>query len=247
MNSGESDSGQVSRVFDRTRWSMVAGAAAGRRESLVDLCQQYWYPAYAYVRRCGHAPAESNAIVRAFLGLLVGERLDGIEAGSCGRFREYLRGELSRYLAQGRHRGAATPVAIGLTAPVPAEVMEDRYLGEASDKDTPESAFERAFAHDVIGRAFERLEGEARQAGRADMYQALESYLAAEPPPGEYERLANLLGTRPLALVIALKRMRQRFRELVNQELAETVSSEEDLAAERQTLSVVLGNAGKPR
>ncbi len=247
MSSGESDPGQVSRVFDRTRWSVVAGAAAGKHESLLDLCQQYWYPAYAYVRRCGHAAAESNAIVRAFLGLLVAERLEGVDARSCGRFREYLRGELSRYLARGRHRGGESDGGIGLTAPVAAEVMEDRYLGESTENDTPESAFERAFAHDVIGRAFERLAGEARQAGRMDMYQALEPYLAAEPPPGEYERMATLLGTRPLALVIALKRMRQRFRELVNHELAETVSSEEDLAAERQTLSMVLGSEGKHR
>ena len=72
------------------------------------------------------------------------------------------------------------------------------------------------------------------------MYDALQPYLDSDPGPGEYEALAQHLKSRPLALVVALKRLRQRFRELVGEELADTVTSAEELATEQSALHSVL-------
>jgi hypothetical protein len=85
-----------------------------------------------------------------------------------------------------------------------------------------------------------RLRREATQAGREAMFEALEPFLTIDPPPGQYEAISGTLGTRPLALVVALKRLRQRFRELADEELAETVTSADELEAERVALHAAL-------
>jgi RNA polymerase sigma-70 factor (ECF subfamily) len=78
------------------------------------------------------------------------------------------------------------------------------------------------------------------------MCEALEPFLARDPLPGQYDELGRKLGVRPLALVLALKRLRQRFRELVREELADTVASAEELAAEQEALLAVLDRGGPP-
>ena len=72
------------------------------------------------------------------------------------------------------------------------------------------------------------------------MFEALEPFLGNDPQAGVYEAIARQLTIRPLALVVALKRLRQRFRELVGEELADTVTSPDDLAAEQQALHAIL-------
>jgi hypothetical protein len=77
------------------------------------------------------------------------------------------------------------------------------------------------------------------------MFEALQPYLSQEPGPGEYELIAQRLRMRPLALAVALKRLRQRLRELAGRELADTVASPDDLAAEQAALLSVLRNPPK--
>ena len=106
--------------------------------------------------------------------------------------------------------------------------------------DSPEQAYRRSFALEVLSRGLKRLRAEANQTGHADMCEALEPFLTREPLPGQYDELGHKLSMRPLTLVMALKRLRQRFRELVRDELADTVASAEELAAEQQALLAAL-------
>jgi RNA polymerase sigma-70 factor (ECF subfamily) len=201
---------------------------------------RYWYPVFAYARRCGHPPAIAQEITQAFFHHLVAARLRAVGSAPPTRFREWLLAELARFVA---HDWRGQPVAqpsTDLIAPLPTALLEQRHLAEGTAPANAEVGFRRSFALEVLSRALNRLRREAQQAGREAMFERLEPYLTVEPGPGEYAALAEALGSRPLALVVALKRLRQRFRELADDELAETVSAAEDFEAERAALHAAL-------
>ena len=225
--------------FTRTRWSIVRGLRGTRADAdaaLAELALRYRYPVYAYVRGCGHPQAVAQAITQAFLRQVAADLRSGRGAPT-GRFRVWLLVRLGMFLA-----GDWQPLADaagGPAAPPPAE-LEARRRDELAPGDSPEQAYRRGFALEVLSRGLQRLRAEARQTGHVAMCDALEPFLAREPLPGQYEELGRQLSIRPLTLVMALKRLRQRFRELVRAELADTVASADDLDDERQTLFAAL-------
>ena len=229
-----------SQDFTRTRWSMVQrlrgpnpGAA---RAALAELAVRYWYPVYAYVRRCGHAPEIAQDITRAFLHQVATETRDGT-AVPRGRFRGWLLLRLGTFLAGDWRELVDGEPLVATLAP---DDVEPRTRGDLAAAGSPGQAFQRSFALEVLARGFKTLQAEARQTGHMDMYEALEPYLSRDLLPGQYEEIGRRLGVRPLALVLALKRLRQRFRELVQQELADTVASPEELDAEQYDLLAAL-------
>ncbi len=229
------------RQFATTRWSMVIQTSgttpADARGALIELVQRYWYPVYAYVRRSGHDPAPAQEITRGFLQRLL-SAFTAEPARPQKHFRSYLLTELTAFLASD-WRAAITAESSTGVALLPPN-LEPRYLRDHADVASPTAAYERSFALEVIARALKHLQAEASRAGHQAMYTALEPFLGRDPGAGEYEAIAQQLSSRPLALVVALKRLRQRFRELVGAELADTVTSSEDLAAEQRTLHSVL-------
>ena len=229
-------------AFAETRWSLVAamqGDARSGRDSLAELCQSYWYPVFAYVRRCGHAPERSYQLTQSYFAHLLAELRDA-NPHEFGRFRSFLLARLNRFLAEDQER---SPGHAGLAAPLTLAEVEQRQKRELGPEATPERAFQRSFALEVLARSHTRLRHEANEGGRIAMFDLLEPYLTAEPEAGQYEVLARALGSRPLAVVVAVKRLRQRFRELVDGELAQTVASDADLAGEREALLAVMGRS----
>ena len=226
--------------FTRTRWSIVRRLqgehAGGARDALTELALRYWYPVYAYVRRCGHPQEIAQDITQVFLQQAANDLRDNRNTPP-GRFREWLLLRLNVFLA-GEWReligGEGLPEAPPLTE------LEARSRSERVADDSPEQAYRRSFALEVLSRGLKRLRAEANQTGHADMCEALEPFLTREPLPGQYDELGHKLSMRPLTLVMALKRLRQRFRELVRDELADTVASAEELAAEQQALLAAL-------
>lgn len=223
--------------FANTRWSLVmqldAPCAPGTPNALAELCLGYWYPVYAYVRRCGHVPETAQDITRAFLQHLIQQSREGMRPASKERFRDFLLTRLHAFLA-GDWRELAHDGEVP-EGPTCAD-LEARNQRDNADAGPPGDAYQRSFATEVIARAFRRLRAEAAGNGHLDMYEAMEPFLSREPGPGVYEELASTLGSRPLALVVALKRLRQRFRELVGKELSDTVDSFGDLVDEQKTL-----------
>ena len=229
--------------FATTHWSLVANAndddEALARASLGALCLRYWYPVYSYLRRSGHAPEAAHALARDFFRWLV--RAEGVRASAShyGRFRLFLLAELHRFLAAGSaHDDADDPVP-----PPGLDRIEARHKAEPLGIEAPECALRRGFAVEILAAAHARLRREATQAGRSDMYEALERFLGAEPHPGDFDAIAKSLGMRPLSISLAVKRLRQRFRELVDRELRETLATPGDLEEERQALLQVLGDS----
>jgi RNA polymerase sigma-70 factor (ECF subfamily) len=233
-------SGQHADDFTRTRWSMVCRlrdtGAPDAREALTELAVRYWYPVYAYVRRCGHSQEIAQDITQAFLQQIADD-LRSHPTQPTGRFRDWLLAKLNAFLA-----GEWRELAEGGHVPgAPALLeLEARNRSEHESDESPEFAYRRSFALEVLTRGLKRLRSEAVHAGHLDMCEALEPFLTRDPLPGQYDELGRKLGIRPLVLVIALKRLRQRFRELVREELADTVSSAEEMAAEQRALFAAL-------
>lgn len=223
-----------SERFNHTRWSLVAavrdGGIAGERNPLDELSQSYWFPVYACIRRSGHAPDAAFRLAGRFFTWLAAEIRRDAPAGF-GRFRVFLFDRLQSFLTDG---DAQSP----LPDAVPAEIdaLEQRLAREHAGQARPDSIFERSFGLQVLARSRERLADETRRSGREAMFARLAPYLTSEPPAGALPQLAVELGIGALAVQVAIKRLRQRFRELVEAELADTVTSPSELDAERAVL-----------
>lgn len=230
-----SASSQSAPGFLSTCWSLVMQRGPlqeTRAAALGELCARYWYPVYAYLRCSGHEPALAQDIARAFLGDLL-SRPVATRPSPPLRFRDFLLQRLQAFL-DGDWR--ELPDA-DLAVPSPdTSALEARHRRDNAGIAAPARAYQHSFACEVLARALDRLQQEAVQSGHADMYAALAPYLTAEPAPADYEAMAQRLGQRPLALIVALKRLRQRFRELVGRELSDTVESAADLLDEQRTL-----------
>lgn len=227
-------------LFNHTRWSLVAavraGAAGGDRNPLEELSESYWFPVYACIRHHGQPPAAAFRLASRFFAWLAQQIREDAPAGF-GRFRVFLFDRLQRFLAE------ATSVDGGSVPAAELEALEQRLAREFAGAARPDSAFERSFGLQVMARSRERLAEETRRSGRGDMYQRLAPYLTAEPAPASVPLLAAELGIGALAVQVAIKRLRQRFREMVEAELAETVTSSAELEAERAALLRALSGA----
>lgn len=231
-------------MFNHTRWSLVAavrdGAHGSERNPLEELSGSYWFPVYACIRRHGHSPAVAHRLAGRFFAVLAEQIRQQAPAGF-GRFRVFLFDRLQRFLAA---IGDETAVAGDDALAPEIEALERRLDSEHNGNSGPDSAFERSFGLQVLARSRERLAEETRRSERGAMYQRLAPFLTIEPPAGTIPALAAELGIGALAVQVAIKRLRQRFRELVEAELAETVTSPAELEAERAALLRAL--AGTP-
>ncbi len=231
--------GSSADAFGHTRWSLVAALRADSSGSgndpLTELSHNYWYPVYAFLRSSQLEPEAAQHGCRRFFAHLADAIRSGNPAES-GRFRVYLLDQLQSFVE-------APPAPPPLTLPEPPQAvaeLEQRLLDEHGLALTPESIFERSFGLQVISRSRDRLRVEAEKSGRTLMFERLAPYLTVEPNPQRVHELTQELGIGKLAIQVAVRRLRQRFRDLVEAELAETVSSSGDLEAERAALLRVL-------
>jgi RNA polymerase sigma-70 factor (ECF subfamily) len=227
--------------FPTTRWTLVlsAGDDRGRREALDWLCERYWYPIYAYIRRRKHDPVEAQDLTQGFLTAFLQRR--SIEAAhpERGRFRSYLLGALKHYLSDCRDYEAAACRGGGVDPlPLSWEVVEERYLQSPAGL-SPELLYERQWAMGLIERALEHLRSESAAAGKAAGFDHLKAFLTGE---GDYRQAAAALGMNEGAARVAVHRMRRRYRELLMAEIAETVSDPAAIQEEiRHLIEVVAG------
>ena len=227
--------------FTSTSWSLASRAhgadVATARASLLTLCLRYWYPVFAYLRRSGHAPERASRLAEAFFRDLLRQHGDPQDTRRFGRFRQFLQAELARFLA------AEPPVehAEGPLPHPPLGELEARLSAEDAEDRSPEDVLRRGFALEILASAHRRLRGEAIDGGHGVMFAELERFLVAEPRVGDYEATAARLQVGPLFVSMAVTRLRQRFRELVDLELGETLASAGEFDSERAALLQVLG------
>jgi RNA polymerase sigma-70 factor (ECF subfamily) len=217
--------------FETTRWSLVIAAAgshsAAAREALATLCEAYWYPLYAFVRRQGYHADEAEDAVQSFIALLL-EREDLKDlAPERGRLRAFLLVSLRNFLQKRRVHDRAQKRGGGRTAvPLEFDRGEERYLLEATDSVTPETVFDRSWALAVLDRTFGRIRAEWEAKGKGAEFDQLKDSLMGESPDGGHEVLAIRLRTTAAATKMAVHRLRRRFQQELRSEIADTVTDE---------------------
>jgi RNA polymerase sigma-70 factor (ECF subfamily) len=219
------------------------GNNSGAREALAGLCRTYWYPLYAYLRRRGHQPAEAQDQTQAFFAhLLEGKRLHAADPER-GRFRSFLLKSLQNFLSTERRRERAEKRGGGrVVLPLNFSQGEERYLREPADTDTPERLFERRWALTLLETTLARLRDEYHQSGRDELFAALQPHLHGDADRLPLVELATPLGMSADAVKVAAHRLRRRYRDLLRQEIADTVDSPVDVDDELRRLMDSLGS-----
>jgi RNA polymerase sigma-70 factor (ECF subfamily) len=233
--------------FATTHWSLVL--AAGRhaspasREALATLCQTYWYPLYAHVRRRGHRAEEAQDLIQDFFAGLLEKGTLRVADRDRGRFRSFLLAALDHFLANARRRGRARKRGgQRLTLSLDFPVGEGRYAAEPAHDITPDRLYARRWALTVIDQALSRLRDEFARAGKADLLERLTPYLAGNADAEPYRELAARLDTTEGAVKVAVHRLRRRCGELLREEIARTVAGPDEVEEELRDLFDALGN-----
>jgi RNA polymerase sigma-70 factor (ECF subfamily) len=217
-------------AFRSTRWTLVFAAGDSHtdiaRAAIADLCETYWYPLYVYVRRSGYNPDDAADIVQSFL-LSLWERRDfGALHPSRGRFRAFLLAALKHYIGNRRVHDRALKRGGG-DRPVSLDVLraEGRYQAGPATTDTPESAFERQWAMDLLADVFAELRAEWEARDRAEEFEYLKE-LVLDQSSASYSAAARELGATEAALRMSASRLRQRFRQCLRKIVAEMTPDE---------------------
>ena len=236
--------------FPVTRWTLVfaAGDPQGTesRSALTSLCEGYWYPLYAYLRRRGHPADQAQDLTQEFfVRVLEGRYLDRVDRDK-GRFRSFLLTSLKFFVADEGDRNRAHKRGGGLLVPLEFSSAEARYQREPSHDETPEQIFERRWTLALLDRVLTKLRDEFVQHGHPEQFEGLKPCLLGQSEVS-YATLASAMKTSEGALKVAVHRLRKRYRELLRQEIANTVADPADVDSELQTLAVALSSKGGHR
>src|SRR5512145_3333687 len=229
--------------FPTTRWTMVVAAGDPHRKearsALVALCENYWYPLYAYLRRLGYPADQAQDLTQEFfIRMLEGRYLDRADPEK-GRFRSFLLTSLKFFVADEEDRQRAQKRGGGAVVSLEFQSGEERYQREPSHDETPERMFERRWALSVLDRVVERLRSEFVQHGRPEHFERLKVFLLGQSD-APYASLAREMNTSEGALKVAIHRLRKRYRELFRQEIGDTVADPAEVESELRYLAAVL-------
>ncbi len=236
----------LAQIFATTHWSVVLAAkehsSPAAHAALEQLCQSYWYPLYAYLRRDGHSPHDAEDLTQEFLARLIANQdLQHVEPRR-GKFRSFLLGTLKHFLSDERKKARAQKRGGGQTVvSIDAESAEARYGLEPVDAATPDSVFERQWALTVLDRVMDRLRTRHAQLGKAEVFAALEPCLVGSGQPVSYGVLGAKLGMSEGYVKVAVHRLRKEFGELLRAEIAGTVATEAEVDEEIRQLIRVSG------
>ena len=224
-------------LFVTTHWSVVL--AAGNTESpqaneaLEKLCQTYWYPLYAYIRRRGNNPTDAEDLTQGFFARLLEKNYIGDVTPGAGRFRCFLLASLNHFLAnewdraQTSKRGGGK-VIISLDEGEP----EARYQFEPVENVTPETLYERGWALTVLEQVLARLRQEFVATEKAGLFDQLKVFLLMEQPDYSYAEIASDTGLKEGTVKVAVHRLRRRYGELLRAEIGHTVSQPSEVEDE---------------
>lgn len=236
----DSSQGRPAGYFATTRWTVVLAAGADHsvdaQDALAKLCQTYWYPLYAYVRQRGCSTHDAQDLTQAFFERLLEKNTLAQITRERGKFRSFLLTALNHFLvdewkkARAQRRGGGRVISLDSTA------AETRYAREPAETCTPEKLFEQNWALALLDSVFEQLRLEYEKTGKARLFTEIKFCLTGEKNSVPYELLAERLGLPVNTLKVAVHRLRQRYRELLRAEVANTVTSPEEVEEELRYL-----------
>lgn len=232
-------------AFPQTHWSAVLAAGGsttpGAQTALADLCRVYWYPLYAFARRCGHNAEDAQDLTQGFFAHLIEVRLVAGADPTKGRFRSFLLGAFKRFIGSEQTRARAQKRGGGVP-PVALDTVEAeaRLAHDPTDSLSPELAFDRNWALTVLDRTLDRIGTEFRTAGRGALFDQLSFCLQGDCDGPAYAQVARNLGTTEGTIAVTVFRMRRRYRELIRSVVAETLEDPRDVEDELEHLRATL-------
>jgi len=203
---------------------------AGRKHTpqsdtaLEQLCKTYWFPLYAYVRRRGYSKEDAEDLTQAFFARFLEKNyLDGLSAER-GRFRAFLLASLKHFLAnewdksqRQKRGGRSTHLSLDWQT-------ADTQFQVAANAVSPDQEFDREWAVALLAKIIERLQRECEMDGRAEQFKELKIFLSASKGTIGYAYVAKKLGVEESAVRVAVHRLRKRYRQLLQEEIAQTLA-----------------------
>lgn len=219
----------------------MLAAGSGHSEqahaALEELCGTYWYPLYAYVRRHGHSREDAEDLTQGFFARLLEKNyLEGVTAER-GRFRSFLLVALKRFLANEWDRanrqkrgGGVLPLSLDW------QDAETRYQINPATTLSPDKLYDRAWAVVVLERVIMRLQGEYRAEGKSGLFEQLKQFLMVGKGEIPYAQAAAAMNMSEGAVRVAVHRLRRRYRELLRDEIGQTLANPAQADEEMQAL-----------
>jgi RNA polymerase sigma-70 factor (ECF subfamily) len=228
-------------IFATTHWTVVL--AAGKRHTpqsdgaLEELCRTYWFPLYAYVRRRGHVKADAEDLTQAFFTRLLEKNFLANLDSEKGKFRAFLLASLKHFLAnewdksQAQKRGGG---AVNLS--LDWQTADTKFQVAATNEPSPDKAFDREWALALLAKVIERLQKECAADGKGKLFEQLKMFLMAGGGDSAQSEVAKSLGMEEGAVRVAVHRLRKRYRALLRDEIANTLTDESQVDEEMRAL-----------
>jgi RNA polymerase sigma factor (sigma-70 family) len=231
--------------FATTHWSVVLTAgqpeSTGYRQALEALCETYWFPLYAYVRRHGNDTHQAEDYTQAFLAFLLDKHGLRVADPKRGRFRSFLLASLKNFLSNECARAAALKRGGDRKIfSLDIDNAERKYALKPREEMSPEKLFARSWALTVLERTMDRLAAEAAHTKKPELFERLRAYLTAAEDAVPFRQMASELDMSEGAVRVAAHRLRRRYRELLRDEIAQTVTTEDQINQEIRDLFAAL-------
>jgi DNA-directed RNA polymerase specialized sigma24 family protein len=251
MNEDRKTAPAVSSAFPTTHWSIIAHAGAGTesqtRAALESLCSAYWFPIYAFVRRTGRTHHEAEDCTQEFFAHLLASEGIARARQDRGRFRTFLLASMRNFLTNDWHRSRAVKRGGGV-ALISLDISRagERFDDEPTSSEiSPEKAYDRAWAQEMIGAATAQMRREYEAGGRGIQFDALTPFLTDDAAGESHDEAAARLGMNAHAFTVALHRLRRRLAARLRAVVSETVADPAEVDAElRHLIAALRGEAG---
>ncbi len=242
------DKPAASGIFATTHWTVVLaagrGSSAQAHAALEELCATYWYPLYAYVRRQGHSREDAEDLTQGFFARLLEKNYLESVSSEKGRFRSFLLVALKRYMANEWDRANRQKRGGGeLPLSLDWQDAESRYLITPATHLSPDKLYDRAWAVVVLERVITRLATESQAEGKGVQYEQLKPFLMMGKGDIPYPQAAATLKTSEGAVRVAVHRLRKRYRELLRDEIGQTLAQPAQADEEMQALFSALAGS----
>ena len=239
---GSAQNGPV--AFTTTHWSVVLAAQGSNpaaQAALEKLCCTYWRPIYGFVTRQGVGPEEAKDLTQGFFALLLERRDLNMVRKEKGRLRSYLLTSLKHFLTNERNRAMAIKRGEGQRLIPLDQLREGERAGfEPADTSTADQIYERRWAWALMDQVMMRLADDYRTAGKVVLFERLKALLIDEPDRPSQAQIADELGMTENAVNQAFHRLRERYRQLLREEIAHTVMAPGDIEDELRHLMAIL-------
>jgi len=228
-------------IFATTHWTVVL--AAGKRSTpqsdraLEELCRTYWFPLYAYVRRRGQTKEDAEDLTQAFFTRFLEKNyLVGLSAER-GRFRAFLLAALKHFLANEWDKSQRQKRGGNIThLSLDWQTADTQFQVAATAEPSPDKAFDREWAVTLLAKVIERLQAECEAEGRSKQFAVLKIFLTAGTGELSHADAAQKLGLDETAARVAVHRLRKRYRQLLRDEIAQTLADAADVDEEMRAL-----------